>query len=179
MSLTLWRYVIENAQGAQNGEILLLFRPRHWRHLLQLWPHRHLDNILHTVHHLRCRNRCSEHLRSNKSTLVSIWGGIIWATIWCGANVLCYLAVVYGIRKSMKFFLLPALCIKLVWILSYLHTWLSLSTSQLSQPHWQSLDAILMMTVSMILYLIQRVQCSGWCDQRNHQLCISQPVWVG
>jgi len=38
-------------------------------------------------------------------------GGIIWAAMWSGANVLCYLAVVYGIKKSMKFFLLPALCI--------------------------------------------------------------------
>ena len=171
--------LVENAQGAQNGEILLLFWPRHWRHLLQLWPHRHLDNILHSVHHLRCRNRYQDQPGSELLTLiltvVSIWGGIIWATMWCGANVLCYLAVVYGIRKSMKFFLLPALCIKLVWILppTFLPSKtiiVNITAATLTVTWWPYR--------SIILYLIQRVQCSGWCDQRNHQLCISQPLWV-
>ena len=57
---------------------------------------------------------------SGVQTLVLILlllGGIIWAAMWSGANVLCYLAVVYGIKKSMKFFLLPALCIRLVNLL--------------------------------------------------------------
>ena len=46
-----FKIVIKRA-GAENGEILLLLGSRHWRHLLQLWPHRHLDHILHSVHHL-------------------------------------------------------------------------------------------------------------------------------
>ena len=28
------------------------------------------------------------------------------------------------------------------------------------------------------IFLYQRIQCGGWCDQRNHQLRIPQPLWV-
>ena len=55
---------------------------------------------------------------------------------------------------------------------------LASSLHQVSQPPPTSLPQIQCLQSDRSIFLYQRVQCGGWCDQRNHQLCISQPFRV-
>ena len=59
---------------------------------------------------------------------------------------------------------------------------LASSLHQVSQPppsdHHHAYLQIQFLQSDQPLFICQRVQCGGWCDQRNHQLCISQPFRV-
>merc|ERR1711890_177064 len=44
-------------------------------------------------------------------------GNWIWAIIWCIASILFYAAVIFGMMKTRKIFLLPALCVSVFNVL--------------------------------------------------------------
>merc|ERR1712080_690089 len=47
----------------------------------------------------------------------AITGNWIWAIIWCIASILVYAAVIFGMMKTRKIFLLPPLCVSVFNVL--------------------------------------------------------------
>ena len=105
--------------GAAPGEVLLLHgRPergaqRHHR------LGRPLDLILHWSHHWQ-QHWFQENFffKFHKNTTRDPFSGNwIWAIIWCIASILVYAAVIFGMMKTRKIFLLPALCVSVFNVL--------------------------------------------------------------
>ena len=102
---------VKNVSGASPREVLRLHGRPHRGAQLHHCPGRSLDPLLHRslLWDQQHQHRLQKHLFNQNMTRASFSGNWVWAIIWSIANLLVYAAVIFGMMKTKKIFLLPAL----------------------------------------------------------------------